>query len=199
MRVAGLSLTRGGRALAAGLNFTIAGGEALTIVGPNGAGKSTLLRTIAGFLAPAAGVIALEGAGADREIGVHAHYVAHADAQKASLTAAENLAFWAAALGGGGLSPRGALERLALAHAADLPVRYLSAGQKRRAALARLLVAGRPLWLLDEPATALDEASRGRLAGIMGEHLAAGGIVLAATHAPLGLPRARELRLGTPA
>jgi heme exporter protein A len=101
--------------------------------------------------------------------------------------------------GAGGLSPRQALEKLALSHATDLPVGYLSAGQKRRAALARLLIAPRPLWLLDEPATALDSASQNRFALVMSAHLAAGGIIIAATHAPLGLDNARELKMGTAA
>ena len=199
LRAAGLDLTRGGRTLARGLSFALGSGEALVVTGPNGAGKSTLLRTIAGLLPVEAGDIAFLGAGDDASPAVHAHYVAHADAQKASLTALENLRFWASQLGEGGIGADAALARLGLAHAADLPVGYLSAGQKRRAALARLLVSPRPLWLLDEPATALDAASRDRLAAIMGEHLAAGGLIVAATHAPLGLDGARELRLGADA
>ena len=199
LRAAGVSLARGGRTLARGLSFEVRSGEALVVTGPNGAGKSTLLRVIAGLLPAEAGEVALLGAGGDATPAVHAHYVAHADAQKASLTALENLRFWTSQLGEGGLDAARALDRVGLAHAADLPVGYLSAGQKRRAALARLLTSPRPLWLLDEPATALDAASRDRLAAIMAEHLVAGGLIVAATHAPLGLEGARELRLGAAA
>ncbi len=196
LRATGLALARGGRRLAAGVDFSLESGRALVVTGPNGAGKSTLLRVLAGLLASDAGAVALEGAGEDGEPGARAHYVAHAEAQKTALTAAENLEFWARTLGGGGLAPVDALARFNLAHCADLPVGYLSAGQRRRAALARLLVAPRPLWLLDEPATALDAASQAGLAAIMAAHLAAGGIIVAATHAPLGLEGAAALKLG---
>ncbi len=200
LRVENLALTRGGRSLAKNLAFDLVNGQALVVTGPNGAGKSTLLRTLAGLLEPESGAFSLIGASDDPEIGPRAHYIAHADAQKSSLTVAENLRFWARMLGGeGGLTPREALTRFGLAHATDLQVGYLSAGQKRRAALARLLVAPRPLWLLDEPATALDAASQRRLAEVMAEHLASGGMIVAATHAPLGLEGARELKLGAPA
>ncbi len=196
LRVENLTLARGGRTLASGLGFTVGTGEALMVTGPNGAGKSTLLRTLAGLLAPQSGAIRLDGADGDGEIAPRAHYVAHSDAQKSALTAGENLDFWARTLGGGGLSAVDALGRVNLAHVLDLPVGYLSAGQRRRAALARLLVASRPIWLLDEPATALDAASQARFTTIMADHLSAGGIIVAATHAPLGLARARELKLG---
>ncbi|HEY8580832.1 MAG TPA: heme ABC exporter ATP-binding protein CcmA [Beijerinckiaceae bacterium] len=201
LTVEDLDLARGGRRLARGLAFSLAGGEALVVTGPNGAGKSTLLRALAGLLPPAAGRVALTGAGiaADDPPGVHAHYLGHADALKAALTARENLAFWAGVLGGGTVGPLAALEALGLDHAADLPVAWLSAGQKRRVALARLLVAERPLWILDEPATALDAAAQTRLAEIMARHRSGGGLIVAATHAPLGLEDARELRLGAAA
>lgn len=202
-----LELARGGRRLATDLSFSVHAGDALVVTGPNGAGKSTLLRALAGLLPAASGDITLTGddVSADDPAGVHAHYLGHADALKTALTARENLAFWAAMLGGraaGRLVARSPLEALAalrLDHAADLPVGWLSAGQKRRVALARLLVAARPLWILDEPATALDVASQDRLAGLMADHRAHGGMIVAATHAPLGLADARELRLGAPA
>jgi heme exporter protein A len=136
---------------------------------------------------------------------VAAHYLGHADALKGSLTVAENLAFWSAMLDGGpetglaGLArptPLQALEQVALTHAHDLPVAYLSAGQRRRAAIGRLIVAPRPVWLLDEPTTALDTASQQRFAGLMGAHLAQGGLIIAATHADLGLANARNLQMG---
>lgn len=172
------------------------GGEALLVTGPNGAGKSTFLRVLAGLLAPAAGSLTLEGAGVEQP-GQAAHYLGHAEALKGALTARENLEFWSAmlAMGDLGLDPQAALERVAMNHAPDIPVSYLSAGQRRRVAIARLLVAPRPLWLLDEPTTALDAASQARLAGLMKDHLAAGGLIVAATHGDLGLA-ARELRLG---
>lgn len=191
-----LALARGGRRLAEGLTFTLKGGEALLVTGPNGAGKSTFLRVLAGLLASAAGSLTLQGAGVEAP-GQAAHYLGHAEALKGALTARENLEFWSAMLKMGdlGLDPGQALERVAMNHAPDIPVSYLSAGQRRRVAIARLLVAPRPLWLLDEPTTALDAASQARLAGLMKDHLAAGGLIVAATHGDLGLP-ARELRLG---
>jgi heme exporter protein A len=196
LHVHDLALARGGRRLAQGLSFTLKGGEALLVTGPNGAGKSTLLRVLAGLLAPASGHLSLGAAGVEAP-GLAAHYLGHAEALKGALTAQENLEFWAAMLGGGnsGLDPQAALAQVAMSHAPDLPVSYLSAGQRRRVAIARLLVAPRPLWLLDEPTTALDAASQTRLAGLMKDHLAAGGLIVAATHADLGLT-ARELRLG---
>ena len=186
-----LTLERGGRRLFTGLSFALEAGEALIVTGPNGAGKSSLLRTIAGFLPLVAGRVRLEGGDGLEE---RTHYLGHADSLKSSLTAAENLRFWRALLGGAGLSPQAALARLGLPHVADFPVRALSAGQKRRVALARLIVAPRPLWLLDEPTTALDEAAQTLFADVAGEHLAQGGVIVAATHSPLGLA-GRELRL----
>ena len=202
-----LAAERGGRPVFAGLSFAARGGEALGVVGRNGAGKSTLLRVLAGLLRPAAGRVSLEPPQArdpDTPVAERAHYLGHADALKPALTPRDHLAFAAAMLGrpeaaegtgGAAATPDEALERVALAHAADLPCGYLSAGQRRRVALARLLVASRPLWLLDEPATALDAASQAVLAGMMRDHLAGGGLVVAATHAPLGLAASRELRL----
>lgn len=175
-------------------------GEALLVTGPNGAGKSSLLRSIAGFLPLGSGRITFHDSDEDMPAGLRAHYIGHADALKNALTAAENLEFWAAMLGASPASPpaEAALARLALGHVADLPVAYLSAGQRRRVALARLLMAARPLWLLDEPTTALDAAAQERLAEMMRDHLARGGMLIAATHSPLGLAGARELRLGQP-
>ena len=198
-----LAVERGGRRLASGLSFRLAAGEALVVTGPNGAGKSSLLRVLAGLLRQGSGVCRLEGvAGDEPEPGFHAHYVGHAEASKGALTALENLDFWAAMLrreGVAGLEPQKALEKLSIGHAGRFPAAYLSAGQKRRLALARLLVAPRPLWLLDEPATALDAATQTQFASIMREHLDAGGLIVAATHAPLGLENTRELQLGAAA
>ncbi len=207
MRLTGadVAIERGGRRLFSGLSFAVEAGEALIVTGPNGAGKSSLLRAIAGLIPLTAGTIALEGGDEDQSIGQQAHYVGHADALKGALTAGENLEFWAPVLGrqgegsARGLSPAtppaAALERFGMAHAVELPVNVLSAGQRRRVALARLLGADRRLWLLDEPTSALDAAAQARLAEIMRAHLAGGGLIVAATHAALGLD-ARELKLG---
>ena len=156
------------------------------------------MRGLCGFLPFEAGGFALDGGDPERTVGEEAHYLGHADALKGALTAGENLAFWAGALGGDSRREacQSALARVGLAHVVDFPARALSAGQKRRVALARLLVADRPLWLLDEPTTALDSAAQATFAAIMREFLNDGGIVVAATHAPLGLQGARELRLG---
>ncbi len=196
-----MSIERGGRLLLAHLSFSLAMGEALLVTGPNGAGKSSLLRAIAGLLPLGAGSIALQDGVEAIPAGLRAHYLGHADALKNALTAAENLAFWAAMLGTSvnGLNAEMALARLGLSHVADLPVAYLSAGQRRRVALARLLMAKRPLWLLDEPTTALDAAAQVRLTDILRGHIEQGGMLIAATHAPLGLKGSRELRLGEPA
>ncbi|MDX5364935.1 MAG: heme ABC exporter ATP-binding protein CcmA [Alphaproteobacteria bacterium] len=199
LRLAARDLTciRGGRLVFEGLSFEVRAGEALVLTGPNGAGKSSLLRQIAGLLEIEQGEIAL--AGGDPELGISekAHYAGHLDGLKPSMSAIETLRFWAAYLGGGDDAfVERALEAMALAPLADLPVAYLSAGQKRRLSLARLAVCPRPLWLLDEPSVALDAASVGRLRGFMAAHLAQGGIIVAATHLDLGLANARELRLG---
>jgi heme exporter protein A len=198
LRAWDLTIERGGRLLFSGLSFEADEGNALMVTGPNGAGKSSLLRALAGFLPLQAGGFALDGGDPERTVGEQAHYLGHADALKGALTPGENLAFWAGMFGGD--ASRGAqsaaLARVGLAHVIDFPTRSLSAGQKRRVALARLLVAHRPLWLLDEPTTALDAAAQGAFAAIMRTYLGGGGIIVAATHAPLGLAGASELRLG---
>ena len=196
-----LTVLRGGRAVLSGVSLSVTGGQALIVTGPNGAGKSTLLRTLAGLLAPTSGQMRLSGSTEPELPGLSSHYIGHADAMKATLTAAENLEFWATMLGLGaaGSTAAEALSAFGLAHVLHLPVAYLSAGQKRRVALARLLVARRPVWLLDEPTTALDAASQVRLSELMQAHLGEGGIIIAATHGPLGLTDPRRLELGTSA
>jgi len=197
LRASNIAIDRGGRRLFSNLSFELNPGEALTVVGPNGAGKTSLLRALAGLLPLAEGVLSPLDA-SDATLGEAAHYLGHANALKDSLTPRENLEFWAAMLASESppqMTPATALDRLGLAHVLDFPIRALSAGQKRRVALARLLVADRPLWLLDEPTTALDEAAQRRFGDIMREHLAGGGLVVAATHAPLDLSGARQLRL----
>ncbi|HWV43114.1 heme ABC exporter ATP-binding protein CcmA [Pseudorhodoplanes sp.] len=189
-----LSCQRGGRSIFDGLGFSVAGGEALLVTGRNGAGKSSLLRMIAGLLRIAGGTLSLQGGDPERSIAEQAHYLGHADALKPSLSVAENLAFWTAWLGGSG-EPQQALATVGLDSLTALPAAYLSAGQKRRLSIARLIAVKRPLWLLDEPTSALDTASQGMLLDLMRDHLAGGGIIVAATHLPLGIEGARELKL----
>lgn len=200
-----LVVQRGGRRIIDHLSFQVAGGEALLLTGRNGAGKTTLIRTLAGYLKPVTGAITIRGWDDERELREACHYVGHLDANKAGLTVLENLRFWQRYLGGfegaRGEAEAGdrlwaALERFEIAPLADIPAGYLSAGQKRRLGLSRLLVAPRPVWLLDEPTVSLDARSTGLLAAIIEQHISGGGLVVAATHLPLGLSAARELRLG---
>jgi heme exporter protein A len=189
-----LACDRGERRIFEGVSFTLQPGEALVVTGRNGAGKSSLLDVLAGRLHPAAGTILLEGAG-ERSLPECLHYVGHRDALKAALTAQENLQFARNFLGNPAFSPREALEAVGLAHAARLPVAYLSAGQRHRVALARLLVAHRPLWLLDEPTSALDTASQETLRLLLERHRENGGMIAATTHSPLFLKNANEIRI----
>lgn len=198
LRVENLSVARGGRLVLQGVNLTVPAGQAVVVTGRNGVGKSTLLRSIAGLLTRAGGDVTLDGGAPDTDLAQQAHYLAHADGMKAALTVEENLIFWGDYLGRSdsrSLGVEAALAVVGLGHALRAPFAILSAGQKRRAALARLLVAFRPLWLLDEPMTALDRASREKFAAAMREHCARGGLIVAATHEPLGLEEARELSL----
>jgi heme exporter protein A len=182
-----------------GLDFEASAGRALAVTGRNGSGKTSLLRLIAGLLAPAEGSIALEGGEAELTLGEQAHYLGHRDALKPALSVEENLVFWRDFLGGeipdAGGNLQDSLASVGLAHAAPLPAAYLSAGQRRRLSLARLIAVRRPLWLLDEPTAALDATGQSMFADLMGEHLARGGMIIAATHGPLGI-EAEELRIG---
>jgi heme exporter protein A len=194
-----VSVMRGDRMVVTHLSFGVEAGEALVLVGPNGAGKTTLIRCIAGLLRPSAGQIRLEGAQPERTLGEECHYVGHLNGVKASLTVEENATFWSRYLGGASEQIEPALATFGLVTARNLPAGYLSAGQRRRLALARLLLAARPVWLLDEPAVSLDRAAQQTLTTVVDAHLATGGLVVAATHAPLGFARSRELQLGAAA
>ena len=195
-----LTLERGGRPVVEALSFAVEGGEALLLTGANGAGKTTLLRALAGLLGPASGKVVLEGGDEERNVGEQCHFIGHQNGVKSSLTVAENLTFWAHYLGAQKSDAAGrvetALAAFNLSPLAAIPAGYLSAGQKRRLGLARLLVAQRPVWLLDEPSVSLDTASVTLLSKAVAAHVAGGGIAVAATHLPLGLENARELRLG---
>ena len=208
-----LACTRGDRKLFDGLSFRVSAGQALAVEGANGAGKTSLLRMIAGFLAPAAGRLVLKSAQTEitdaEERGKSIGWLGHHDGLKPQLTVREQLDFFArlyrdplrpslaqapatgpspaSASRAGGADLISVLERVGLARQAELPCRYLSAGQRRRLALARLLVSERPLWLLDEPFAALDVAGQALIAQLMVRHCGHGGIIIAATHDPLGL------------
>ena len=182
---------RGMRPVFSGLNFRAHAGTCISIEGPNGAGKTSLLRLLAGFIAPADGSlrVALKDGGEisdDEERGKFAGWLGHQDALKPQLTTAENLSFFAL-LYADGSGVDEALARTGLSRQKDLPGQYLSAGQKRRLGLARLLVTRRPLWLLDEPLAALDVAGKALVADLISGHVKQGGLAFAATHEPLGL------------
>ncbi len=174
-----LSCERNGRVVFSGLSFAVGAGEYAELRGPNGSGKSSLLRLLAGLVPAMAGTVSAEPAG-DLTLPQLSHYIGHHDALKNVMTVRENIRFWAQMLGGG--EPAEALHPFKMERLADDPVQLLSAGQRRRLSLSRLLAAGRPVWLLDEPMTALDVESQATLSGIVDKHLAGGGIVLAAIH-----------------
>ncbi len=198
LRIENLTVSRGGRTILAALSLSAEAGEAVLLTGANGAGKTTLLRAIAGLLPFAEGTIRLDEAKgeAGEEVAEYCHFVGHLNGIKPALTVIENAMFWARYLGGTEESVAGALEQLRMGDLAPIQAGYLSAGQKRRLGLTRLLVAPRPVWLMDEPAVSLDVASQALLADAVNRHLTGGGIVVAATHQPLGFSPAREHRLG---
>ncbi|HRE22502.1 MAG TPA: heme ABC exporter ATP-binding protein CcmA [Rhabdaerophilum sp.] len=183
----GLAIRRGFRLLFEELDLDLASGEIVLLSGPNGAGKSTLMRILAGFSRADAGTIRWRGVPEDAETACLFHYHGHREALREALTPRENLAFSAGLLGGNAEAILPALKSLGALALADLPVQVLSAGQRRRVALARLLVAPRPLWLLDEPLAALDVEGQALVGRLIADHQAQGGMALVATHQPLGI------------
>lgn len=197
LRATGLSCGRGGMALTVDLSFAVTAGQCLLLRGPNGTGKTTLLLTLAGIVTPLAGTFALEGS--DSEAGPQFHYCGHRNAIKPRLSVAENLDFWARVNGMTGIATDAALAEVGLGELAGLDAGYLSAGQSRRLALARLLVTHRPLWLLDEPTASLDVEGHELVTRLLDRHLDMGGFAIAATHDPITLPdpaRMETLALG---
>ena len=199
----GIRCVRGGREVFSGLDFEAASGQALAVVGRNGSGKTSLLRLIAGLLVPAGGTIELTGGNAELTLAEQCHYLGHRDALKPALSVAENLSFWADFLGGERFDASRSLDEslseslaaVGLDHATHLPAAFLSAGQRRRLSVARLVTVRRPVWLLDEPTTALDTAGQDMFANLMRDHMGRGGMIIAATHTPLGI-ESRQLRIG---
>jgi len=191
-----LSCARGRRVVLERVGFAAAAGESVLLSGANGSGKTTLLRTLAGFMTPQSGAAWLEGGPEGFGLDECCHYVGHLNGIKAGFSVDENLAFLAAYLGGDGLA---AIDEAAYAFDLEplrhVPAGFLSAGQKRRLGLARLVLAWRPVWLLDEPTVSLDVASQGLLADAVRAHAASGGIIVAASHVPLGVAFSRTLRL----
>lgn len=188
---------RGGEPVFSGVHFVLAQGQALIVTGPNGSGKSTLLRVVAGLLPVVEGSVRIEGGGENFPTAASAcHYLGHLNAMKTALSVTENLRFWRDFSGPGPSSVEEALETVGLAGIGHLPFGYLSTGQRRRAAIAKLLVSQRPLWLFDEPTAGLDKASEARFARLMTRYCEGGGMIVAATHLPLGIEGATELAMG---
>lgn len=200
-----LSVKRGEQLIFSDVSFELAPTESLTVSGPNGVGKSTLLRALAGLLPIESGTFEIKTDDPEpRPNSEYCHYIGHKNAMKAELTVLENLSFWQSNMTQEGtgshtsLSPEEAAELLGLSHTLDLPFGFLSQGQRRRIALAKLFVSYRPVWLLDEPTAALDKASSDRFAQMTNTYLEKGGIVIAATHVPLGFKEVKQLEMTPP-
>lgn len=192
-----LACRRGGRLVFSGLSFRLAGGDALVLRGPNGSGKTTLLRLMAGLAQPFVGTLRWDDRALDVDFGRQVRFIGHLDAIKPALTARENLAFWAALFGAAPSDVEGALAVFDLGHLADFPARLFSAGQRHRLALARLKLGRAPLWLLDEPANTLDDASLKALTRVIATHRNAGGMVVIASHGEALASDAAMLSLDT--
>lgn len=195
LHLSSVHVARAGVPILTDVALTVRAGEAVLLRGPNGAGKTTLLKAIGGLLPLSEGRITLEGADPELSVSEQAHAIGHQNGLKSRLSVVENLAFWSAYLGGSPTCVPDALARLNLADLASIPTGLLSAGQKRRAGLARLLVAPRPLWLLDEPTTSLDAASVVLVEALLGAHVAAGGLAVVATHLDVRVPGVRTVTL----
>ncbi|PSJ62073.1 heme ABC exporter ATP-binding protein CcmA [Pseudaminobacter soli (ex Li et al. 2025)] len=188
---------RAGETIFSGIGFTLGEGDGLIVTGPNGAGKSTLLRVVAGLLPLAHGRLEFEDGGEDfPSVESACHYLGPDNAMKTALTVSENLAFWQSFFGRPHLSILEALEMVGLETIGHLPFGYLSTGQRRRVSIAKLMVSHRPVWLLDEPTSGLDKHSEAQFSELMRMHLLGGGMIVAATHLPLGLEGVQELRMG---
>lgn len=190
-----LAITRGDRLLFEGFSARVAAGEAMTLTGANGAGKTSILRCVAGFIRPGAGAVTFEGMHADEARGRELHFLAHLDGLKGARTARDELTFQAKWTGGTEAGIAEAIEALGLTPLLNLEVRKLSAGQRRRLALARLIASRRSVWLLDEPMAPLDAARRDLFGRLMAGHIARGGLILAAVHDPLPID-ARNVEVG---
>ncbi|MGB3503037.1 MAG: heme ABC exporter ATP-binding protein CcmA [Mesorhizobium sp.] len=197
LKVTGLAGERGGEQVFSGVDFDLSAGDCLIATGENGAGKSTMLRVIAGLLPPAGGSISFEGGGEEwPDLQSACHFLGEKNAMKDALSVADNLSFRQKFLGNPFHTVEEALDAVNLPTVADLPFGYLSTGQRRRVAIAGLLVSFRPVWLLDEPTAGLDLGSERRFSDLMRGHLADDGIIIAATHVPLGIEGARTLDMG---
>ncbi len=191
LRLDGLACGRGGMVLCSDLTYSATPGSCTLLRGPNGTGKTTLLMTLAGVLTPMAGTMAVDGGDEDEK---PLHYCGHRNAIKPRLSVSENLVFWATVNGPTGMAVQNALDEVGLGHLGDLDAGYLSAGQSRRLALARLLVSFRPIWLLDEPTAALDAEGHDLVTRLITRHLDQGGLAIAATHDPITLPDPSRLQ-----
>ena len=185
-----LACDRGETRIFEGVSFALKSGEGMLVTGPNGAGKSSLLRVVAGFLPAAMGMVAFDG----NDVAQFAHYLGPQNGMKPALTVSENLEFWQNYFGNADLGTVAALDRVGLSHVHHVPYSDLSTGQKRRIAIARLFLNHRPIWLLDEPTSGLDRHAEEVFAGIVADHMKAGGIVVAATHLPIDVDGMKRLR-----
>lgn len=194
LTVNSLKAQRGERVLFQDLTFDVAAGQSLLIEGANGCGKTTLLRTIAGYARPDSGSVGLTDAIKEAPLQEQIHYIGHLDGAKGTMTVEENLTFWCRYLGGGAVKLT--TDLFGLEDIFDIPTHYLSAGQRRKLALSRLIAVKRLVWLLDEPSVSLDTEARNILSAMMKQHVADGGILLATSHTDLGISFSKQLRLG---